>query len=126
MAILQAKVGSGNTSRTMRRKARDGTVRTMRRGRPPKASDAGYFQSEYEWVRIREIEARTQLFKLRVGRLSGELIDRKLLIIEFTASFTAIREIILGSSMTQRDKEALLKQLAEIPVVLTDTSAASC
>jgi hypothetical protein len=104
-------------------KIRDHKARSSRRGRPPKNPEQrpadGTFQSDYERMRIAEIGARAQLFKLRIGKLSGELIDRKLLIIELTASFTAIREIILGSKLTQREKEALLRALAEIPIVLT-------
>lgn len=108
-------------------KVRDHQARSTRRGRPSKnPGSPSQFESEYEKARINEIEARSQLYKLHVGRLTGELLDRKRLILEVTAQFTAVREIILGSSMTQRDKEALLRTLAEIPVVLTETSAASC
>jgi hypothetical protein len=46
-------------------------------------------------------------------------LDRKLLLNELTAQYTAIRDIILGSSkLTQREKENLLRNLTEIPVLL--------
>jgi hypothetical protein len=80
------------------------------------------FETEYERVGIQELGRRATLFRLRLGRLSGELLDRKLFVAELTAMFVAIREIILGSKMTQLEKEGLLRQLAAIPIVLTSTT----
>jgi hypothetical protein len=97
-------------------------------GRPPKSEqnddqlplvDEPAPPKSYEETRIEEIRVRSQLYRLRLGRLSGQLVDRKLLTGELTAAFGAIREIILGSKMAQRQNEDLLRQLASIPIVLT-------
>ena len=80
------------------------------------------FQSEYEKTRISELSSRAQLYQLKLKKLTGELLDRKLVMIEFTAMFTAIREIILGSGLTQREKEDCLRNLADIPVVLNNVA----
>jgi hypothetical protein len=50
-------------------------------------------------------------------------LDRKLLIDEISAMFTAIREIILGSKMSQKEKEDTLRNLSEIPVILESLPA---
>jgi hypothetical protein len=128
---VQPKAGSGSTARTVRR-VRDGTPRSLRRGRPPKEGTAAKAlrdvtgcQTDYESARIEEIGIRAQLYRLRVGKLSGELIDRKLLLIELSAQYTAIREIILGSKMTQGEKLDLLKQLSSIPVELAPAQSES-
>jgi hypothetical protein len=117
---VQPKVGSGSTARTVHT-VRDATPRSTRRGRPPKqenASPPSQFQSEYEKSRVEEISARAALYRLKLRKLTGELLDRKLVMIEFTAMFTSIREIILGSKLSHCEKTDLLHSLSEIPVVL--------
>lgn len=114
---------SGSAAKRTATKVRDGSPRSLRRGRPAGQQNghnpASSFPSAYEAVRTEEIRLRSQLFRLRAGRLSGELLDRKLLLNELTAQYTAIRDIILGSSkLTQREKENLLRNLTEIPVLL--------
>ena len=104
---------------------RDATPRSTRRGRPPKqenASPPSQFQSEYEKSRVEEISTRAALYTLKLRRMQGELLDRKLLVAELVAAFSAVKEIILGSKLSQREKEGLLPQLASIPIVLTSTS----
>ena len=114
---------SGSAAKRTATKVRDGSPRSLRRGRPAGQQNghnpASSFPSAYEAVRTEEIRLRSQLFRLGAGRLSGELLDRKLLLNELTAQYTAIRDIILGSSkLTQREKENLLRNLTEIPVLL--------
>jgi hypothetical protein len=120
---LKAKAGSGSVAATMH-SVHDGTPRSLRRGRPPKnpAPPIG-FQSEYEKARILEISTRAQFYRLKVEKLSGELLDRRIVIAEFTAIFAAIREIILASSMTTREKNDCLRNLTEIPLVLANVAA---
>jgi hypothetical protein len=120
--LVRPNQQSGNAAKRTAPKVRDGSRRSLRKGRPPKGSDAASFQADYESARVDEIGSRAAFYKLKIKRLNGEVIDRKLLIIELSAQYTAIREIILGSKMTQREKEDLLRQLASIPIVLTSTS----
>ena len=118
------KLASGSTARTVRT-VRDGTPRSTRRGRPPKNPRPAQpgFQSEYEKTRITEIGARAALNRLKFQKLNGQVLDRKLLLGELTAIFSSIREIILASSMTKREKDDCLRNLAEIPVVLENVAA---
>ena len=97
--------------------------RTTRRGTSKNAAPPTEFQNEYEKTRISELSSRAQLYQLKLKKLTGELLDRKLVLIEFSAMFTSIREIILGSGLTQREKEDCLRNLADIPVVLNNVAA---
>jgi len=87
------------------------------------AMRANGFQSEYEKTRITEIGARAALYRLKFQKLNGQVLDWKLLVGELTAIFSSIREIILASSMTKREKDDCLRNLAEIPVVLENVAA---
>jgi hypothetical protein len=128
---VKPKIGSGSSARKVR-KVRDGSPRSLRRGRPPKATctdlhpndrkqakegpDVGTFQTEYEAARIKEVRLRAELFRLRARQLSGELLERKLVVAEVTAVFMSIKEGILASSMSEGEKQNLLNTLASIPV----------
>lgn len=118
---VQPKVSSGRAARTVR-KARDGVPRRLCRGRQKKRaeepSSRGRFQTEYERARVQEIQLLSQIYRLRLGRLSGQLLDRKLLTAELVAAFTSIKEIVLNSKLTGAVKQSLLRNLAEIPIVL--------
>ena len=118
---VQPKVGSGSTARTVHT-VRDATPRSTRRGRPPKqetASPPSQFQSEYEQSRVDELRTRAALYKRKLQKLDGELLDRKILSAELLAIFTSVRETILGSKLSQREITDLLRNLSEIPVVFT-------
>jgi hypothetical protein len=56
-----------------------------------------------------------RFYRLKFQKLNGQVFDRKLLVGELTAIFSSIREIILASSMTKREKDDCLRNLAEIP-----------
>ena len=115
---VQPKVGSGSTARTVHT-VRDATPRSTRRGRPPKqenASPPSQFQSAYEQSRVDELRTRAQLYKRKLQKLDGELLDRKILSAELSAIFTSVRETILGSKLSQREITDLLRNLGDIPV----------
>lgn len=88
----------------------------------PKATVTPEFASAYERSRVDELTARAGLYKLKLKRMQGELLDRKLLVGELTAAFGAIREIILGSKLSAREKADCLRNLAEIPVLLDNVA----
>jgi hypothetical protein len=123
--LVRPNQQSGNAAKRTAPKVRDGSRRSLRKGRPPKGSAAASFQADYESARVDEIGSRAVFYKLKIKRMSGEVIDRKLLLIELCAQYTAIREIILGSKMTQGEKLDLLKQLASIPVELAPAQSES-
>lgn len=95
-----------------------GTIGRRRKRRPSDEPSKAYTEARVEQIRL-----QTELHKLRLGRMNGTLIDRKLLVRELTESFTAIRDIILASSLPQTGKETLLQNLAEIPVILMPGSS---
>ena len=81
------------------------------------------FASAYEQSRVDELRTRAALYKRKLQKLDGELLDRKVLSAELSAMFTSIREIILGSKLTQHEKEDCLSNLGEIPVMLDNVAA---
>jgi hypothetical protein len=51
-------------------------------------------------------------------------LDRKVLASELVAAFTAIKDVILNSSILMHsEKESLLRNLSEIPVILESLPA---
>lgn len=125
-AAIEPKENTGPTTTKVSKPVRDSSKRTMRNGRPPKTADVAppvQFQSEYEKSRVSEITTRAALYKRKLQKLDGELLDRKVLSAELSAMFTSIREIILGSKLTQREKEDCLSNLGEIPVMLDNVAA---
>jgi hypothetical protein len=108
LSAVKPNEQSGNAAISIAAKVRDRSTRSLRRGRPA--------------ARTQEVRLRVELFRLRAGKLSGELLDRKTMIAELTGMFGAIREIILASKLTDRQKQDLLHTLAEIPIVVKPVS----
>lgn len=114
-----AEHGTGATE--VAKVVRDRKARTTCKGRPAKneaAPASSEFASAYEKSRVEELTARAAIYKLKLRWMQGELLDRRLVVRELMESFTAIREGILGSKLSQREKTDLLHNLAEIPVEL--------
>ena len=124
--LVRPNSESGSAATRIAPKLRDYSKRLPRSGRPPKNENppvSSEFTSAYEKSRVEELTARAAIYKLKLRRMQGELLDRKLLTADLVAAFTSIKEIILASRMTQRDKADLLEQLANIPIVLTPNAA---
>lgn len=74
--------------------------------------------SVYAAARIREVNSHAEFFELRVKKMRGELLDRKLIEREVGSIFASIKGIVLASNLPMRDKIDLLSKLAGIPVLL--------
>jgi hypothetical protein len=55
--------------------------------------------------------------------LEGRLLNREHLLQGLEASYTAIRQIIVGTNLSKADQNAILAQLAHCPVVVQQTAA---
>lgn len=123
-AVLEPREKTGPATPKSTAKVRDTSKSTTRRGRPRKEPEPPtQLQSEYEKARISEISTRARFYRLKVEKLEGELLDRKIMIAELTGIFGAIREIILASDMTTRQKSDCLRNLTEIPIVVANVAA---
>ena len=124
--LVRPKAESGSAATRIATKVRDYSKRVPRKGRPPKNGNEPVspdFVSAYEKSRVEELTARSAIYRLKLRRMQGELLDRKLLVAELTAAFTSIKEIILGSKLSHHEKTDLLRNLSEIPVILESLPA---
>jgi hypothetical protein len=70
------------------------------------------FARFYRTARTREAKEKARLFSLRNGRLTGTLLDRKLLGREIHEIFSSVKDIVLGSNaLTPKGKAQLLNCL---------------
>jgi hypothetical protein len=93
--------------------AASGTIGRRQKARAPRQDS-----SAYEKARIDEIGARASLYRLRLDKLESELLDARLLRIELPQMFDAIRQIILATRMTDREKNDCLRNLRPVDEIL--------
>jgi hypothetical protein len=105
---------SGHGAASLFARALDEQVE-KRRGRPRR-------HSEYEAARIREVTSHAELFEMRIQKLRGELLDRKLIEADLAHIFSSIRGIVVASKLDLRDKTDILNNLASIPVILENVA----
>jgi hypothetical protein len=70
--------------------------------------------STYEASRSAEIQARAELYRLRLEKQQAELLDARLLRTELAATYEAISTIILATRMSDREKKDCLRNLRSI------------
>jgi hypothetical protein len=66
----------------------------------------------YRVFRTMESREKARLFGSKNGVLVGSLLDRRLCLYEISQIFGAIKDIVLGSELSQKAKEVLLNRLA--------------
>ena len=73
---------------------------------------------EFTDARIKEAQKRAELFDLKIGELSGELISRKEILQTFGIIFTTWKRIVLQSKLSQQEKVEMCNLIADWPVML--------
>ena len=71
-------------------------------------------KTDYETVRIGEIQSRKTLYDLRIKRLQGQLLDRAEVAREFGSMVSAIKAVIQQSEMPRSIKQDVFAQLLSI------------
>lgn len=113
---LPLQVDSGQTASKTKKKAVDKKLpKSPKAAKPRKVS-------EYERNRTIEVASRARHYQLRVKKMEGELLDRKLVATEIDYVFSAIRGIVLASELPTRDKTDILNNLGSIPLMLENVT----
>lgn len=71
------------------------------------------FARFYRAAWTRESKEKARLFGLQNGRLIGIYLDRRLFVTELTHIFGSVKDIVLGSALTDQNKKRVLGTLAD-------------
>src|SRR5260370_725850 len=109
-------VGSGIPEPTLYRMLVRAGIRSTRRGFTPQEIFQA-INNEGQTAKLQEAVARAKFYELRNQQINQEVIPKTLVRDCLGALRTAIREVVLNSTMPAEEQETLLRAIAQVEVI---------
>ena len=108
--------GIGIPAATLHRMLIRAGIRSTKTGFTPQQIFSA-LNSDRETAKLQEAVARAKFYELRNSQINGEMIPKALVRDALGALRTAIREVVLNSTMPAEEQETLLRAIAQVEVM---------